>query len=305
MDSSIKLSTDQSNQSLFNNKINELTKYTSLGETSKRNLSESEKQEFAKAARGFESMFVNMLVKEMKVGELDEGEENGDYGFGANTLKGYADMQLSDQISKTGSGIGIAEKIYQQLTGEKLSPITVEKVADLSNTMNAGSNVSDIMSEIQNISNQSSNSDLTTESLSNGNSFLDRINNRLKKYDNIINAASEKYDVPAPLIKSIIAAESAGKNSASSKVGAKGLMQLMDGTAKSLGVTNSFDPVQNIMGGTKYLKNLISQFGNLDNAIAAYNAGPGNVQKYNGVPPFQETVNYVKKVKSYLNEYFA
>ena len=300
MDSTINLSTDQNSQSLLNNKIDELTKYKKLGEPSQKVLSDSEKVEYAKAARGFEAMFVNMLIKEMKLGSMDEGDSDGessaDTGFGADTLKSYANMQLSEQISKTGSGIGIAEKIYQQLTGEKLSPITVEKVA-----ASTGSTAS-ILDELKNVSNTSVNADAATAT---NNSFIDRVSNRLKKYESIINDASEKYEVPSSLIKSVIAAESAGRNEVSSKVGAKGLMQLMDGTAKSMGVNNSYDPVQNIMGGTKYLKSLMDKFSNLDNVIAAYNAGPGNVQKYNGVPPFQETVNYVKKVKNYLNEYFA
>jgi soluble lytic murein transglycosylase-like protein len=78
----------------------------------------------------------------------------------------------------------------------------------------------------------------------------------------------------------------------------------MDGTASDMGVRDSFDPVQNIMGGTKYLRYLLDRFGNdTTTALAAYNAGPGNVEKYGGVPPFNETQNYVKKVLNYLGKY--
>jgi len=105
------------------------------------------------------------------------------------------------------------------------------------------------------------------------------------------------------LIKAVILQESGGDPRAVSAKGAKGLMQLMDKTAAELGVRNVFSPVENIRGGARYLAGLIEQFrGNLELALASYNAGIGTVRKYGGVPPFEETRNYVKQVMARLNE---
>ncbi len=116
--------------------------------------------------------------------------------------------------------------------------------------------------------------------------------------DEIINQAASIFQLPSKLIQSVIKVESNFNPDAVSTSGAVGLMQLMPGTAKGLGIKNSFNPIENIMGGSKYLRQMLDRFDqNIDLALAAYNAGPGNVEKHHGIPPFKETQSYVQKVK--------
>ncbi|WLR48218.1 lytic transglycosylase domain-containing protein [Halobacillus litoralis] len=115
--------------------------------------------------------------------------------------------------------------------------------------------------------------------------------------DNLIKKASERHGVDENLVRSVVKAESNFDAGVVSHAGAQGLMQLMPATAKGLGVKDPFDPEQNLMGGTKYLRQMLDRYdGNTELALAAYNAGPGNVDKYDGVPPFRETQNYITKI---------
>ena len=115
--------------------------------------------------------------------------------------------------------------------------------------------------------------------------------------DALVSANSTTWQVDPSLVKAIIANESGFDANATSKVGAQGLMQLMPATAAAVGVRDSYDPAQNVAGGTRYLKGLLDRFnGDVRLAVAAYNAGPGAVEKYGDVPPYAETQNYVQNV---------
>jgi soluble lytic murein transglycosylase-like protein len=127
-----------------------------------------------------------------------------------------------------------------------------------------------------------------------------------EQIDQLVTQNANIWQVDPALIKSVIANESSFNANATSPVGAQGLMQLMPETAASLGVKNPYDPAQNVAGGTRYLKGLLDRFnGDTRLAVAAYNAGPGAVEKYGDVPPYAETQSYVKNVLGSLDQYRA
>jgi soluble lytic murein transglycosylase-like protein len=123
-------------------------------------------------------------------------------------------------------------------------------------------------------------------------------------FQDLIVAAARKHGIDPALLAGVVKQESNFNPNARSGVGAKGLTQLMDATARGLGVSDSFDPVQSLDGGAKFLGGLLKQFkGDESLALAAYNAGPGAVQKYGGIPPYEETQRYVPKVLGYTAQF--
>lgn len=127
---------------------------------------------------------------------------------------------------------------------------------------------------------------------------------RQNRYSEFVDKYARQYRVEPELVYAVMRVESCFDPNAVSRVGARGLMQLMPATATGLGVSDSFDPAQNIRGGTRYLSEQLSRFGgNRKLALAAYNAGPGAVQRHGGVPPFRETQAYVRKVQTAYERY--
>jgi soluble lytic murein transglycosylase-like protein len=122
-------------------------------------------------------------------------------------------------------------------------------------------------------------------------------------YDDLIKEAAARYGLPTALIRAVIMTESAFDPLAVSSAGAQGLMQLMPALSDELGVRNAFDPRENIMAGAQYLSSLLeAQKGNVKLALASYNAGPGNVKRYKGIPPFKETRRYVDKIMGLVEQ---
>lgn len=135
---------------------------------------------------------------------------------------------------------------------------------------------------------------------------LDQVQNKKVKteiYDAVMES-SARHNLPPELVFAVIQQESCFKPNATSHCGASGLMQLMPETAAELGVQNRYDIRENIDGGCRYLREMLDQFnGRTDLALAAYNAGPNNVEKYNGIPPFEETQNYVQNILSNVDQF--
>jgi Rod binding domain-containing protein len=253
-------------------------------------LTEQQKAKLKTAAKDFEAVFMQYMLKSMQETEKVDGQDDDGQGYGKDIMSGLFNTELAKYMTDN-SNLGIGNMLYKQLTGE-----------DMDSGLTGGQ---DAASKL--LGNILSSDRIQQRVLQKINAYSSgSVLENVGKYSDIINEASGTYNVEPNLIKAVIAAESGGQADSLSTKNAKGLMQLLDTTAKEVGVNNVFDPRDNIMGGTKYLKNLIDRFsGNMDSALASYNAGPGAVEQYGGIPPFNETQNYVKRVKNYLQMFEA
>ncbi len=256
-------------------------------------LDHAQKAKLQKAVREFESVFVGYMLKSMR--NTVEKSDNSTDSFGGDMLESMFDVELAKHISKN-SNLGIADMLYRKMTGEKLSPPV----------STAAQNITKPSKKLEQRVDFSKNTipakkapGINSASIVNNKmSLVDRLRN----YESYVAEASEKFGVKDSLIKAVIAAESSARPDAQSPKNAKGLMQLIDSTAAEMGVKNVWDPRENILGGAKYLKQLLERHdGDETLALASYNAGPGAVKKHGGIPPFNETKQYVARVIRLMN----
>ncbi len=228
-----------------------------------------EDMKLKKACQDFESIFLFHLLRTMR--STIPKDEFLEDDLGGDILTSVMDEELAKKIASR-QGLGISDMLYKELSRSNSDKTTVENKRitqlDLDLPKTRPKDLSDIPT-------------------------LEKIG----RFEDYIHLAATKYEVSPQLIKAVIYHESGGNPKAVSPRGAKGLMQLVDTTAQEMGAKNVFDPKENILAGTKYLKSLLERFrGDVRLALAAYNAGPSVVEKLKQVPPFKETVNYVNKV---------
>ena len=271
-------------------------------------------EELLKACKEFESLFVSYLLQTMRKTSQMGGELFGN-GLGSDIYSGMFDTEVAQKMSE-GKGLGLAPLLYKHLytegNTEDIVPLSLAasqphwgiiRSSVQSAAAQAGLDQKAKSTTVNHTARESANP-FSVRIPSQVSRWSGTMFQRIQPYHQDIMQASGKYQMDPALVYAVISQESAGNPTVVSKSGAKGLMQLMDGTASELGVQNSFDPKQNIEGGTKYLRQQIDRFGgDLKLALAAYNAGPGAVSRYGGIPPYKETTEYVDKVMAYYQEY--
>lgn len=247
-------------------KIQPKQNYIQLNKAKK---SKNDDDNLRKAAQQFEAIFISQFLKNTRR-SISESSMFGS-GISGDIYKSMFDDQISNAVASKG-GFHLSDIIIKSFKPKEPAP---QAESDF--------NLSDYrLRRIKQVTRNRSD----------------------EKWDrSIITEAANKYGVDPKLVEAIIKTESNFKPNIVSKKGAAGLMQLLKTTAQNLGVKNRFDPKQNIFGGVKYFKEMLDRFqGDLKLALSAYNAGPEAVEKYNGIPPYKETQNYVSKVLSYYRE---
>jgi len=245
----------------------------------------AEAEKIKKACAEFEALFLAQMLKTMRASASMLSDEEKKDGLGLGTDNPYQDLfdwQLAMKLSM-GSPLGIAKQLARTYGGRNEDEAKPAKEA--------------APQELRRFTGK------REASPSRAVSRADISRPYLPTdIDEIVADTARTFNIDPNLIRAVIQTESAGNPRAVSAKGAKGLMQLMDSTAADLGVANPLDPAENIEGGSAYLRRLLDRYdGNRKLALAAYNAGPGAVDRYGGIPPYPETVSYVRKVLQQLS----
>jgi soluble lytic murein transglycosylase-like protein len=285
-----------------------------------------------RACKDFEAILLYHLLSSMR--SAFQSEEELDSGLGGDIFRSMIDEQLSLALAR-GGGIGLASMLEKGLglhkAAAKLAPESgLQKLGPGPATSHAkpikltggvDGNPAAGRGSVEGSSpdrpydqalpaavpqasvgqDDSQAAQIAPGTLSSAPVSAQRSPDNIRRYEPAIRAAATVFGLSKDLIKAVIMQESGGNPRAISSKGAKGLMQLTDGTAMDLGVSNPFDPVQNIFGGARFLAGLLKRFGgDIELALASYNAGIGAVLKYGGIPPFKETQNYVRQIVASL-----
>jgi Rod binding domain-containing protein len=272
---------------------------------------EAEKARLRKATKEFESFFVYQMLKTMRQTIPDNplGKDTPlSDGLGKDAFTEIFDMEIARKASFGGHN-SIAELLYKSMeklidaqsapgnTDVKIKPLHSPESQPKKLETREMKPLPDNKPKALELKRQAHNLPLPSRH--------PRVTSHdpiVAKFGRIIDRAAQETGLDSALIRSVIQTESNGDPKAVSPSGAKGLMQLVESTAQELCVQDPFDPDENIRAGSRYLKRMLDRFGDLKLALAAYNAGPGNVEKHSGIPPFEETRQYVERVTTRLGE---
>jgi Rod binding domain-containing protein len=274
-------------------------------------LDEKGKMKLQRAVREFEALMLSTMLKSMRSG-IPKSDMFGD-SYGGDMLEGMFDIELARQMSRN-SSLGMGEMLYKEITGEEMP----RKVPPAGTGVTPRTGLPAIPAAPSAAPAAQKAARTSHEDTSKSAPVLpfpaspgeapgpvpavpDTVRRRVDTLAPIVREAAEQNGVSVNLLKAVIAAESAGRIDARSSKNAKGVMQLIDTTAAMMGVQNVWDPRDNIHGGARYLGQMMNRFGgDIQRAVASYNAGPGAVEKHGGVPPYRETQAYVGKVMDYF-----
>ena len=269
-------------------------------------LDEKGKMKLQRAVQEFEALMLSTMLKSMRSG-IPKSDMFGD-SYGGDMLEGMFDIELSRHMSRSRS-LGMGEMLYKEITGEELprtSPPAGAGVAPKTGppAIPAATSVTPAVppaADAPKAAPEPAHAASPVQPSASVPAVPDTVRRRVDALEPFVREAAERHGVNESLLKAVIAAESAGQTNARSSKNAKGVMQLIDTTAAMMGVNNVWDPRENINGGAKYLGQMMDRFqGDIQRAVASYNAGPGAVEKHGGVPPYRETQTYVTKVMDYL-----